>query len=70
VSLLWLPTVGQETRSTCGRYEARGGYFGGSYAWRGRCVATDDLVCSSADLSMVKAVCARHAARVDAEVPA
>jgi hypothetical protein len=53
--------------SDCGGYEIRGSYSNGYFAWRGRVVATDTLVSSSADRSQVEQLCERHAAAARAE---
>jgi hypothetical protein len=48
-------------------YAIEGRYVDGSFAWRGRVVDTDVLVCSSADRLLVQQVCERHAASAIAE---
>lgn len=68
----WLPVALGGTRFTseCQRYELRARWDGSHFAWRGRFIATDELVWSSADRSHVEQRCEAHAAAIDAEVPA
>lgn len=56
--------------SECRQYELYGAYFNGHFAWRGRIVETDTLVCASQDRDMVRLTCERHAAKVEAEASA
>lgn len=51
------------------QYAIRGTYTAGAFAWRGRHVASDRLVHSSADRQYVQLCCERHAASAIAEAP-
>jgi hypothetical protein len=50
-----------------GCYEIAARYVDGHFAWRGREVSTDKLICSSIDPEFVKRTCESHAASVAAE---
>jgi hypothetical protein len=51
-------------RSEDGIYELAGRYINGSFAWRARVIATDELVASSHDRRYVEQCVDRHLASV------
>lgn len=66
----WLDASRSVSISSCKRYELAGRYIDGHFAWRVRVIQTDELVASSQDRGYVKLMCSRHAANLDAQVPA
>lgn len=59
-SIAWIEKRFQAL-SECGRYELRGVYVDGRFEWRGRLVATDELIAASWDRSYVDELIERHA---------
>lgn len=66
-SLVWSRNDQGAWVSFCGTYEIAARYTNGHFAWRGRDVHTDKLICSSIDPEFVKRTCESHAASVAAE---
>lgn len=66
-SLAWSRNDQGAWVSFCGTYEIAARYTNGHFAWRGRDVHTDKLICSSIDPEFVKRTCESHAASVAAE---
>jgi hypothetical protein len=63
--MTWLPNAHcAVARSACGVYEIAGRYINGSFAWRARVIATDELVASSHDRRYVEQCVDRHLASV------
>lgn len=52
------------------RYELHAQWTGGHFEWRGRVIATDELVAASHDREFVRRRCEEHAASVAAEAGA
>lgn len=69
-SVIWSRNTAGYWVSACGRYEISPRYTDGHFAWRGREVSTDKLICSSLDPDFVKYRCESHAASVAAEAGA